>query len=395
MENRDSSSVGYKIFNKSPLDTYPTFSLCFHGADFRWYHGDGLFDSIGMNPKEYVQILKGKTGSKYDYVYDSGLFRKIPLIFENISSTHVDQFGLNLSNILVRFEFRQHDIVSDKQYGNEEERKIFELFFALKTFSAETLDVEQAFYIGFQSADTVCFTRASHYQQDILRSDDILTLNRNVINNKKYRNIKMGIMIHYPGQLWRSVDNPRFYTRLGDRPWNDRTLELKISNVVTERKRSDSNIPCNPKITNEDTYLLHRIIKRTGCIPPYLISLFTNIDGFAECRKSHQLAEFNNYIEGYKGILHSYIPPCVDMKMIVLSNQDNFGPRDNETIIKVIYTEISYQEIENKQEFSFESFFSGVGGFIGIFLGYSLHQLPDLLHHISDRIRTKNRSSSG
>ena len=43
----------------------------------------------------------------------------------------------------------------------------------------------------------------------------------------------------------------------------------------------------------------------------------------------------------------------------------------------------SYQEIENVQDFNFESFFSSLGGFVGIFLGYSLLQVPDLLSNIS------------
>ena len=42
----------------------------------------------------------------------------------------------------------------------------------------------------------------------------------------------------------------------------------------------------------------------------------------------------------------------------------------------------SYQEIVNIQEFSFESFWSAVGGFLGMFLGYSLLQLPELLGNI-------------
>ena len=37
------------------------------------------------------------------------------------------------------------------------------------------------------------------------------------------------------------------------------------------------------------------------------------------------------------------------------------------------------EEIENSKSYDFESFVSGVGGFIGIFLGYSILQIPELL----------------
>ena len=50
--------------------------------------------------------------------------------------------------------------------------------------------------------------------------------------------------------------------------------------------------------------------------------------------------------------------------------------------IKFQYRERSYQEIENLQEFNFESFLSGIGGYVGIFLGYSIMQFPELITNI-------------
>ena len=38
-----------------------------------------------------------------------------------------------------------------------------------------------------------------------------------------------------------------------------------------------------------------------------------------------------------------------------------------------------YEEITEIKDFGFEDFISGLGGFIGIFLGYSLMQIPELL----------------
>ena len=54
----------------------------------------------------------------------------------------------------------------------------------------------------------------------------------------------------------------------------------------------------------------------------------------------------------------------------------NEGP---DARIQFIYTETNYQEIKNTMGFNLESFVSGIGGFVGIFLGYSTLQLPELL----------------
>ena len=51
----------------------------------------------------------------------------------------------------------------------------------------------------------------------------------------------------------------------------------------------------------------------------------------------------------------------------------------NGLVLKVSYTAETFQDIENVQDFGFEAFYSGTGGYVGIFLGYSLLQLPDLI----------------
>ena len=53
------------------------------------------------------------------------------------------------------------------------------------------------------------------------------------------------------------------------------------------------------------------------------------------------------------------------------------GPR-----ITFLYAETDYEEVTNTKSFDFASFVSGVGGFIGIFLGYSILQIPDLLESL-------------
>ena len=51
-------------------------------------------------------------------------------------------------------------------------------------------------------------------------------------------------------------------------------------------------------------------------------------------------------------------------------------------LIELIYGEEKYQEFVNHRQFSLESFGSGVGGLIGIFLGYSFMQIPESVHKL-------------
>ena len=58
------------------------------------------------------------------------------------------------------------------------------------------------------------------------------------------------------------------------------------------------------------------------------------------------------------------------------------------TEVHFVYAAKSYQEIRNREDFGFESFWSSVGGFIGIFMGYSLLQIPELLKHLPSFLRS-------
>ena len=49
-----------------------------------------------------------------------------------------------------------------------------------------------------------------------------------------------------------------------------------------------------------------------------------------------------------------------------------------------------YQEIEFVKDFGFESFWSGIGGFVGIFLGFSMMQFPEALEFLYDFFCKRN-----
>lgn len=74
----------------------------------------------------------------------------------------------------------------------------------------------------------------------------------------------------------------------------------------------------------------------------------------------------------------SYYSPCNQMEIFSKFDQRQSKKGDN-TRITFLYEETNYEEVTNTRSFDFASFVSGVGGFIGIFLGYSLLQIPDLI----------------
>ena len=55
------------------------------------------------------------------------------------------------------------------------------------------------------------------------------------------------------------------------------------------------------------------------------------------------------------------------------------------TGVQIQYMVYGYEEMIDRREFGFELFWSSTGGFIGMFLGASLLQIPDLIFSINFR----------
>ena len=73
-------------------------------------------------------------------------------------------------------------------------------------------------------------------------------------------------------------------------------------------------------------------------------------------------------------------PPCLDMFNSIVWNSNNSRKSDlNSALIEISYLEKYYEEIKQVEDFGGQDFVSNVGGFIGIFVGYSMMQIPEVL----------------
>ena len=371
MENKDKSSISYKQFNLTPLDKYPTFSVCLKGPEIYWNQEKLLFDRLGITSAQYAKLLTGK-GIKYQYNETSGLYHKESIDPSSDTSKilEFEDVSMHPSNIILGVDFVTEQDNHTAHYGSGKEGS------KLKRIP---------FYIGYQTPMEICFTRNSSYSADLTKVYDLLSLNKSMLDPGNHLNIQLRIIIHYPNQLFRSFDNPSFQSTLNAYTAN-KVLELKVSHVTILRKRKDSNVPCNETIENDDFVLQTEILDRIDCIPVYWKNLMPKHGDRKLCRSQTELERAHYHILRYKDIISTYDPPCVDMTTLVTVVRD-LDQRKRHFRIKVQYTESFYQEIKNVRDFSFEIFWSSVGGFVGMCLGYSALQIPDLLLILPSLIR--------
>ena len=212
-----------------------------------------------------------------------------------------------------------------------------------------------------------------------------------------YNNVDLRIFIHYPKHLIRSFHKPMFRSKLGFettsgdlRNFWSRLLRITIGKVSVLRKRSGSNVGCDEKLVDDDAKLQEYLIKRIKCIPAY----WRRYDlPQKNCQSKTDLQNAYTFIEDYKPILNSYPAPCVQMEVSSKYDREEQNERDGPSIL-FKYENTDYEEIQNTQDFDLESFVSGIGGFIGIFLGYSILQIPDLIASLTSFIGRLRRNNN-
>ena len=384
LKNDDSTTIAFKRFNLSPRDKYPTFSMCFKGAELRWYNDKFIFDQYGISSSKYEKLLKGEKVSKYRYNYTSKLYDKFPVEYiPGASEDQVDKFSISISDILTTLRYRISPDEKSIEYKKRE-----------KGNRKGRLPLK----IGYTSPDTICFTKSSNDSLDTVNRYDLLELDRAIFGNEKYQNVELKLFIHYPQQLLRAFHKPAFKSTVGDKNSGNRfwrnLLRITISDVTVLKKRPGSNVPCDESLVDDDLKLQLQIIKSIQCIPVYWHSVLKTGLNLEICNSTNELKRAYNFIQNYRRMFRTYDPPCIGMKVYSLFDREERNTGKDPRIL-FLYSEENYQEVKTTENFGFESFLSGVGGFVGIFLGYSMLQLPEIfiLFNSFSRTLQKYRSS--
>ena len=389
-ENSDAISITMKKFNENPSDKYPTFSLCFKGDKFHWYHDEIIFKTYSLNATQYEQMLKGENAFTNELNETSKLYRKMPASVGDSFHDNFELFHLQLSDFLTELEFVTEKSTNDMHISKD---------------SQNTSAFDSHFYLAYQTPDTICFTRNEVDLLDTIRMNDLITLNSSIIGNHMFNGSDIQIFIHYPGQLMKSFDKPKYTAKFpyfisslkGADSTYPNVLEFKISQARKLNKRSNSNPPCNKDIPNFDHFLQLQLIRRLGCVPIYWKSALLNITSFEECKSPATLRNAYGNISDVKSILEMGGQPCDEMILLSIDSvNSNPTTVPKDIAIDFQYTEKMYEEIVYTKAIGFESWLSNVGGFVGIFLGYSMMQIPDALAYILEFFyRQKDKKLNG
>ena len=213
------------------------------------------------------------------------------------------------------------------------------------------------------------------------------------------------VSLHHENQLIRGMNSMIDIGELINLAVNDTSnlpvLKISITQVKNIVRRHDSNQECDPNLNNDDEKFLQTVSEMLGCIPIFwkdqLEHWFRSTTlGF--CNKVEQYKRYwSNFNSRQNNIVHrKYTPPCkkVSLTYDISSKEDSVEYRKivgilGDLLILIDYRTDEYEEIVSLKKFDEESLFSQVGGLIGIMVGVSFINIPNLLEKIFSSSKSK------
>ena len=99
LENDDSTAIHFRLFNLSPKDKYPTFSICLTGSELYWNKDEDIFKTTELSSQMFGAMLKGKDAFSYQYNHTSMLYRKVSAELKDHLNPDVGRFSLKIGII--------------------------------------------------------------------------------------------------------------------------------------------------------------------------------------------------------------------------------------------------------------------------------------------------------
>ena len=384
--NKNVSNIEYQSFKDGNEDVYPTFSICAKVPSGYWkflLKEPGTYLTSNQSAKEYKKVLDGQIKDSLDY-----------------DKIRIDQIVMNINDLITKFITTKSDGKTINQ---------------MPLSSSGTKNSNSTLEISHYDTNRVCVTKTK-FQKNSLISDDLIEIEMKNPQAKRLREgrIDLDFYVHQKGQLLRRLKHPTFHlAQKYIRSWIKHYDGLKekrntharykvtmnIVSVDVIRKRQDYVIPCDPNLVSEDNKIRQSMMTMFGCIPAFMapfVDEYVAGKEFESCNQT-QYAKINHLGLDFKQIQKLYTPPCTEMNSIVtvtdvIAKMKEGAETRGRLTFQLDYSTDIYRETVSVLAFDLATLWSQIGGFIGIFLGYSLSQVPEMAQQCIIRINTRLRN---
>ena len=376
--DKDVSTISYQKFHSNEESIYPSISLCFGIKE------DELKEKLnhyGVNSSLYFKFLRGN--------YFSEELSRIP--YENVTFNPAD----HLLGIKMHQEYGTNGLknINQSYFYNHLTNEISP---QLKRSKLIRIDPFNHWY----SVIYKCFTVDVPIINDQHLSWISITMKKSVFpGNVRPRSIHDGglfmVSIGYPNQRLRfSHRKTTWKSEITNGSYN---LKFQVRGMEVMQYRYKSSEPCDEDWINYDDHARKAIIRENKCIPSYWKDHY-RLD-FPPCSTAAQIKNF--YMDKN---WNKHTHPCRILTKVSYSLSEyavtRYGSaygeefRNNHFNVEFYFPKASYKEIRLVRSLDTQTLIGNAGGYIGLFLGYTILQIPSLLGILSAKLLFMFRSNS-
>ena len=378
VENNDISRVAYEKFHSDEVDIYPSLSLCFGDILLQ-----GKLDNHEVNKSYYLDFLKGLVWN------------------EKLLEINYSDVSINLEDHLLGIEMYQ------EKFNGDIETETYHLFDNTRNLSSRTLESTQwkpdftqnssPFYGLIQKCLTVDVPYTPNKRLSwitIIMSKSVFASGRRPFNMRESSDM-FSVDIHYPNQRLRYSKTKRDWNAEEPNATDMSSYGMKfyVFGLEVMNKRNTRRTPCNEDRTIDDHKIRQRMITDIGCIPPYW-TLAQQGSKKPICSNRTQLEQY------FQMNITTFTVPCRRMTQITFlyseyvsdyyhSRLQNIRNQSEDVFfVSMMFPDSRYKQIEMLREVNMQSLIGNAGGFVGICVGYSILQFPNLLLMIYGKLKS-------
>ena len=182
-------------------------------------------------------------------------------------------------------------------------------------------------------------------------------------------------LFHYPGQflISRAHGLGKWnWAKLNENVSSNVVMAFTIRNIDVLKLRNKTNKICLGNFFEHDAMVMNQIVQEAECRPPH----FTTGNLFPLCRTMHNMSHV--FAPSIDDMMTQFDPPCTSISKIQFEFEDILDGIASQGLIKVRMNMMdrTFKQIEQLAAYNFESFVGNVGGYLGLFLGYALAEVP-------------------
>ena len=359
--DKDVSAIGFKTFNLQEDYIYPAITFCFEPQ-----FSKHAFEKIGkeLNTSIYKDFLDGfiwqhkLLGIDYDNVTIK--------IHDNILGSYISSFWTTDGYAEYLYNPNNYsELTPPWSYGISKWHRF-----------------TPKYYISFRDSVEKCLSVNIPNNLDVRIRIFAILFNASIFPEGKRSNDNIfRIEMHYPNQYFSSkMRKDSWKSQNGE---NDFTMNFELQNIIVLNMRNKRRRSCNEIWRNDDQIAQKRIMDRVGCQPTH----WKEFDYLPICTTKEQMHRFAWMS------LEEETFPCKKIQKVIYAykeldyvKKDWFELPKNECgrffKVSIEFDDSMFMEIQHIRAFDSETLIGNAGGYLGLFTGYTLMQLPQLIQFL-------------